>query len=134
MEYFSTDELEDQEREEYPNKLWEVDDVLDSRGEGEQQEVLITWKNFSSEMDCWLDLWSNPELKSFLQWNQVNPDSTSLARRLVPAYSPDDEFRPSVHQAVFDELGCTCTTLHADRRRVARSNVKLHVTTYEQSI
>ena len=126
MEDFSTDEeTQDQEEEEDPNKLWEVDDVLESRGEGEYQELLVRWKNFSSEFDCWLDLRSNPELKSFLQRNQANPDSASLARRLVPAYNPDDEFRLSVRQAVFDEFGCTRATPNADRGRVARSYVKL---------
>ena len=126
VEDFSTDEeTEDQEEEEDPNKLWEVEDVLDSRGEAEQQEVLVRWKNFSSEFDCWLHLRSNPELKSFLQRNQANRDSSSLARRFVPAYNPDDEFRLSVRQAVFDELGRTRATPNADRGRVARSYVKL---------
>ena len=126
VEDFSTDEeTEDQEEEEDPNKLWEVEDVLDSRGEAEQQEVLVRWKNFSSEFDCWLHLRSNPELKSFLQRNQANPDSSSLARHFVPAYNLDDEFRLSVRQAVFDELGRTRATPNADRGRVARSYVKL---------
>ena len=109
VEDFSTDEeTEDQEEEEDPNKLWEVENVLDSHGEGEQQEVLVKWKNFISKFDCW------PELKSFIQQNQANPDSTSLARCLVPVYNPDDEFTLSIRQAVIDELGHTRATPHTE--------------------
>ena len=80
VEDFSTDD-EAQEEEEDPNQLWEVEDVLDSRGEGEEQEVLVGWKNFGSKFDSWIELRSNPELRSFLERNQANRDSSSLARR-----------------------------------------------------
>jgi len=91
-----------------------VEDVLDSRGEGEEQEVLVRWKNFGSEFDSWIELRSSPELRSFLERNQANPDSSSLARRQV-----------SIRQAVFDELGAQHATPNADRGRARRAYVKL---------
>lgn len=126
FEDFSTDEeAEEKQEEEDPNQLWEVEDVLYSRGTEETQEVLVRWKNFSSEFDSWIDLRSNPELKSFLERNQANPDSSSLARSLIPTYEPNDEHRLSVRQAVFDELGGQRATPNADRGRARRSYVKL---------
>ena len=125
VEDFSTDDEADDQEEQDPNQLWEVEDVLDSRGAGEAQEVLVRWKNFSSEFDSWISLLSNPELKSFLERNQANPDSSTLTRRLVPTYDPNDEYRLSVRQAVFDELGGLRATPNADRGRARRSYVKL---------
>lgn len=87
VEDFSTDDENEiglEEEEEDPNQLWEVEDVLERRGERDAQEVLIRWKDYSSEFDSWIDLQSNSELKSFVERNQANPDSSSLARRLVP--------------------------------------------------
>jgi len=89
VEDFSTDD-EAQEGDD-PNQLWEVEDVLDSRGEGEKQEVLVQWKNFGSELDSWIELRSNPKLRSFLERNQASPDSSNLARRQVPTYDPNNE-------------------------------------------
>ena len=125
VEDFSTDEEIEEQGEEDPNKLWEVEDVLESRGTGERREVLVHWRNFSSDFDSWIYLQSNPELKSFLERNQSNPNSSSLARRLVPLYDPDDEHRLSVRQAVFDELGGQRATPNADRGRARRCYVKL---------
>ncbi|XP_078356085.1 uncharacterized protein LOC144640900 isoform X2 [Oculina patagonica] len=124
VEDFSTDDEAGEENED-PNQLWEVEDVLDLRGEEDTQEVLVRWKNYSSEFDSWIDLRSNPELRSFLERNQANPDSSSLARHLVPAYDPNDEHRLSIRQAIFDELGAQRATPNADRGRARRSYVKL---------
>ena len=128
VEDFSTDDEEEGEAGEAgedPDHLWEVEDVLDSRGEGNGQEVQVRWKNYSSEFDSWIDLRSNPELKSFLERNQANPDSCSLARRLVPTYDPDEEFRLSIRQAIFDELGAQRAAPNADRGRARRVYVKV---------
>jgi len=62
---------------------------------------LVQHKNFSSEFDSWIDLRSDPDLKSFVEQNQANPISSSLARRQVPTYNPNDEYRLSIHRAVF---------------------------------
>ena len=43
------------EEEEDPNQLWEVEDVLEHLREGDAQEVLVCWKNYSSEFDSWID-------------------------------------------------------------------------------
>lgn len=128
VEDFSTDDENEiglEEEEEDPNQLWEVEDVLERRGERDAQEVLIRWKDYSSEFDSWIDLRSNSELKSFVERNQANPDSSSLARWLVPTYDPNDEHRLSIRQAVFDELGTQRATPNADRGRARRAYVKL---------
>ena len=44
VEDFSTDEEIEKQGEEDPNKLWEVEHVLESRGTGERQEVLVHWR------------------------------------------------------------------------------------------
>ena len=62
---------------------------------------LVQHKNFSSEFDSWIDLRSDPDLKSFVEQNQANPISSSLARHQVPTYNPNDEYRLSIHRAVF---------------------------------
>ena len=55
----------------------------------------------------------------------MNPDSLSLARRLVPTYDPNEEHRFSIHQAVFDELGAQHATPNADYGRARRAYIKL---------
>ena len=55
----------------------------------------------------------------------MNPDSSSLARCLVPTYDPNEEHRFSIHQAVFDELGAQHATPNADYGRARRAYVKL---------
>ena len=55
----------------------------------------------------------------------MNPDSSSLARRLVPTYDPNEEHRFSIHQAVFDELGAQHAMPNADYGRARRAYVKL---------
>ena len=122
VEDFSSEEEDVQEDPE--EHLWEIEDVLESRGQGDEQDVLVRWKNYSSEFDLWVDLRSNPELKAFLERNEANPDSSSMARRLVPAYHPNDEYRLSIRQAVFDELGSLRATPNADRGRARRIYVK----------
>lgn len=82
-------------------------------------------RNFSSEFDSCIDLQSNPELKSFLERNKANPDSSTLARHLVPNYNPDDEHRLRIRQAIFDELGAQQQTPSADRGRTWWCYVKL---------
>ena len=64
---FSTDDKVEEEEDENPNHLWVLEDVLDSRGAGETQEVFVRWRNFSSDFDSWINLQSSAELKSFLE-------------------------------------------------------------------
>ena len=43
----------------------------------------------------------------------------------MPTYDPNDEYRLSIRQAVFDELGAQRATPNADRGRARRAYVKL---------
>ncbi len=61
VEDFSTDDERDIEEDD-PNQLWEVEDVLERRGEGDAQEVFVRWKNDSAEFDSWAKIfpWTEP--------------------------------------------------------------------------
>lgn len=81
-------------------KLWEIEDVLESRGEGEDREVLVRWANWKGP-PSWVKLSYNPELRAFLDKNATNPDSCSLNQCMVG----DDGDVQALKQALFDSLG-----------------------------
>ena len=81
-------------------KLWEINDVIQARGEGEEEEVLVRWADWDGP-PSWVKLSFNPELRNYLQKNVSNPESCTLNRDL----RGDDSDLQSLRQSLFDCLG-----------------------------
>ncbi|KAK7465950.1 hypothetical protein BaRGS_00037488 [Batillaria attramentaria] len=100
----------DTRRERLPEKLWEIEDVVEKRGDGEDAEVLVRWKGWEGH-DSWEKLSVNPELKAFLRINAHNPDTTTLAAaeraqfQANIATPAEDRALQCLRLAVFDALG-----------------------------
>ena len=83
-------------------KLWSVKDVLDSRGEGEQEEVLVVWEGYDES--SWVLLRDNPELESCLHHTQGNPFCSTLTTEKLPPYKPELAEIMALRGAIFDKL------------------------------
>ena len=88
-------------------KLWNVKDVLDSRGEGEQEEVLVVWEGYDES--SWVLLRDNPELESYLYHTQGNPFCSTLTTEKLPPYKPELAEIMALRGAIFDKLNSRAT-------------------------
>ena len=62
------------------SKLWEVEDVLQGRGEGELKELLVKWKGY--EEMTWVSWAANPGLASYLIHSQASPFASPSQRKI----------------------------------------------------
>ena len=108
-------------------KLWEIEDILQMRYEGEEEEVLVKWRNWEGE-NSWVQLQHNPELRAYLNINKCNPHSSTLAQSRNDLDQTD---LSALKQAIFDALGDSRYTLDGQRGRQRRVSVKVPFRTEE---
>ena len=84
------------------SKLWEVEDVLQSRGEGAQKELLVKWKGY--EEMTWVSWAANPGLASYLIHSQASPFASTLTKENLLSYEPECEEIMALRGAIFDKL------------------------------
>lgn len=104
-------------------KLWEIDDILDRRGEGGEEEVLVKWRDWLGPAD-WVRLATNPELRNFLRKNEANPGSCSLVRKSVGGPASNDDIG-ALQQAIYDTLCDVRRTPDGSIGRQSRVSVKV---------
>ena len=81
-----------------------------SKGEGADKEVHVIWENWDGE-PTWVKVDDNPELKKFLDKNEANPYSCTLARNTLTS-KPQPHMNQEVmalRQAIFDSLNARWT-------------------------
>ena len=88
-------------------KLWEVEDVLQSRGEGDQKELLVKWKGY--EEMTWVSWAANPGLASYLIHSQASPFASTLTKENLLSYEPECEEIMALRGAIFDKLSYRTT-------------------------
>ncbi|CAC5387946.1 unnamed protein product [Mytilus coruscus] len=80
-------------REKVKEKVWKIENVLQSRGAGEEEEVLVEWSDWDGP-NTWVRLQFNPELHSYLHLNRANPNSCTMVKVALKnladiRYTPD---------------------------------------------
>ena len=82
-----------------------MDDIVDVRGDGQDLEIQVRWKNWSGPEE-WLKAAHQPELASYLRRNRANPHTSTYASSRVSAALPQPipEELLLVRQAIFDGL------------------------------
>lgn len=107
--------------------MWEVEDVLDERGENGEKEYLVKWKDWEGP-NTWISAEHNPELQSFVTRNMNNPNSCKLNRDLLELPESDDNVEIlSLKQAIFDSLADVRYTPEGSIGHQARITVKVPV-------
>ena len=87
-------------------QLFQVEDIIEKRGEGEDREVLVRWANWVEPPE-WVRLSTQPELKRYLNQNEANPHSCSLVNQQLgeaPVVHENLEVQ-ALRQAIFLCLG-----------------------------
>ena len=77
------------EMKDLSSKLWEVKDVLQSRGKGDQKELPVKWKGY--EEMTWVSWAANPGLASYLIHSQASPFASTLTKENLLSYEPECE-------------------------------------------
>lgn len=103
-------------------KLWDIDDVVEVKGGGDDAEALVKWKDWRGD-NTWVRLKDNPELKRFLERNAGNPESSTYARRNNE--STDETDLAALRQAIFDSLSDIRFTPDGSMGRQSRMTVKV---------
>ena len=104
---------EKETRKKEERKLWEVEDVLTSRGSGEEREVLVRWKEDGSQ--SWVPLSHNRELDSYLLASRASPYASTLSRGEIKTYAPEYRDILALTCAIFEKLS-TRSTVAGDVR------------------
>ncbi|CAC5411901.1 unnamed protein product [Mytilus coruscus] len=96
-------------KEKVKEKVWKIEDVLQSRGADEEEEVLVKWSDWDGP-NTWVRLQFNPELHSYLHLNRANPNSS---------------YCMALRQVIFDSLADVRYTPDGSMGRQNRITVKL---------
>ena len=103
------------------DKLWEIEDVLSIDPSGER--ALVKWVGWEGS-DSWVELRSNPELRSFIHMNRANPASSTATRARLAGMAPQGV--SSLHGDLLVIRGAMYDALGVATRKTPEGNTGHH--------
>lgn len=105
-------------------KLWEIEDIIDKRGNADNEELLVKWKDWNGP-SSWVSLNFNPELRAYIQENRLNPSCGTYFKQTLKYANDFDSDIEALKQAIYDALGEFRYTLDGTLGRQRRITIKV---------